>query len=89
MTDAEREPTKVPPAWVDKATLGREICLSDRGIDQWVRDGIIPPGRMRGGKLMWRWSEVDRYLDRGGPDVQALSVEDQVRQRARALRKQA
>ena len=77
------------PAWIDKATLAHEICLSDRGIDQWVRDGVIPPGRMRGGKLMWRWSEVDRCLDQGGFGVQALSVEDQVKQRARAARKSA
>jgi predicted DNA-binding transcriptional regulator AlpA len=84
MTDASRV-----PAWVDKATLCRETCLSERCVDNWVRDGRLPPARHRGGKLMWRWAEVDRYLDVGGPSVQNLSVEDQVRQRARALRERA
>jgi hypothetical protein len=75
------------PTWVDKARLCFEISQSDRGVDLWVQQGIIPPGRMRGGKLIWRLSEVNACLDRGTPEGQ--SVEDQVRQRARALRKQA
>lgn len=83
----EREKDKHVPAWVDKATLCRETCHSDRGIDLWVQQGVIPPGRMRGGKLMWRWSEVDGWLDRGSPEGQ--SVEDQIRQRARDVRRQA
>jgi hypothetical protein len=86
MTDETGE--RRPPIWVDKATLCWETCLSERCVDNWVRVGLLPPARHRGGKLMWRWSEVDRYLDAGGPNVQTLSVEDQIRQRARALRKQ-
>jgi hypothetical protein len=76
-----------PPPWQDKATLGEHISLSERGVDLWVQQGLLPPGRMRGGKLMWRWSEVDERLDRGKPEAQ--SVEEQVQQRARAARKSA
>jgi predicted DNA-binding transcriptional regulator AlpA len=56
------------PAWVDKATLCRETCLSERTVDAWVLQGLLPPGRPRGGKTMWRWSEIDEWLDRGGPE---------------------
>lgn len=78
----EREKDKVP-AWVDKARLCFEICLSEGGVDLWVRQQILPPGRMRGGKLMWKWSEVDACLDRGA--AQEQSVEDQVKQRTRDI----
>lgn len=75
------------PAWVDRARLMKETCLSERCVDNWVRDGLLPPSRLRGGKLMWEWKEVDDYLRHGGPSVQSL--EDGIRQRAQALRKRA
>lgn len=77
----------MPPAWVDKATLCRETCLCERTVDDWVRRGLLPAGRLRGGKLIWEWAEVHSYLRDGPPNVQSL--EDGIKQRARALRKQA
>jgi hypothetical protein len=47
---------------MDKATLGKHICLSDRAIDAWVKSGELPPGQLHGGKLMWRWADVDKHL---------------------------
>lgn len=79
----EREKDKHVPAWVDKARLMLETCHSERGIDLWVQQEVIPPGRMRGGKLMWKWSEVDACLDRGATEGQ--SIEEQVRQRTRDM----
>lgn len=58
-----------PPPWQDKATLCEHTCLSDRTVDAWVRLGLLPAPRLRGGKLMWKWSEVDRYLDQGGANA--------------------
>lgn len=77
--------TARPPTWVDKARLCRETCISDRTVDAWVHQGLLPPPRLRGGKLMWRWSEVDQYLDRGGPDVQSSvdSLEERIRRGTR------
>lgn len=75
------------PAWVDRARLMKETCLSDRCVDNWVRDGLLPAARHRGGKLMWEWAEVHSYLRDGGPSAQSL--EDGIKQRARALRKHA
>lgn len=57
------------PAWVDMERLCHETCLSDRTVDAWVREGRLPAPKVRGRKLMWRWKEVDAYLERGGPEV--------------------
>jgi hypothetical protein len=54
--------------------------VSDRTVDAWVRQGLLPPPRLRGGKLMWRWSEVDQYLDHGGeavPDTDATATKQE------------
>jgi len=43
-------------------------------VDNWVSQGILPPPRKRGGKLMWKWEEVDAWLANGGsgsPDAEA------------------
>lgn len=69
--------TERPPAWVDKATLQRETCLSERAVDAWVKGGLLPPPRLIGGKLMWRWIEVDQYLVDGGARKQDSAVNEQ------------
>lgn len=51
-----------PPPWQDAATLCAHLCISERTIDAWVKDGILPPARMRGGKRMWKWSEVEERM---------------------------
>ena len=66
-----------PPAWLDKGALCRETCLSERTVDAWVKSGLLPPPRLRGGKLMWRWIEVDQYLVDGGPTKQDSAVSEQ------------
>jgi hypothetical protein len=54
------------PAWVDKARLCFELCLSDTGVDDWVKYGVLPPPRKLRGKLMWKWKEVEARLENGG-----------------------
>ena len=54
----------VPP-WQDLPTLCRNICVSSTTVDNWVARRILPPPRKRGGKLMWKWSEVDKALTEG------------------------
>jgi hypothetical protein len=66
------------PAWVDKATLMREICLSDTSVDDWVRHGELPAPVKRRGKLMWEWAEVHDWLKHGNPATRELSEEEQV-----------
>jgi hypothetical protein len=47
----------------DKSTLCMCLCLSENTVDTWVHQGLLPPSRKRGGKLMWKWSEVEKYLE--------------------------
>lgn len=71
------------PPWMDKATLAKCICAGDTTIDAWVAQGILPPPRKRGGKLMWKWSEVDERLTVGGsPDSLAERIRDGSRKAA-------
>lgn len=56
----------VPP-WQDREVLARNICACVNTVDAWVAQGIIPPPRKRGGKLLWKWSEVDEWLTMGKP----------------------
>lgn len=58
-----------PPPWQDMSTLCEHICVSPRTVETWVKDGTLPPGRKRGGKLMWKWDEVDAWLTRGKEDA--------------------
>lgn len=75
-----------PPPWQDMATLCAHICVSTTTVDTWVAQGILPPPRKRGGKLMWKWVEVDEYLtngkDAGSPDADAERVRNGTRREA-------
>ena len=62
-----------PPPWQDTVTLAEHLCISPDTVPNWVEAGIIPAGRKRGGKWMWRWSEVDKQLADG---KDAASPED-------------
>lgn len=71
-----------PPPWQDMSTLCKHICVSPNTVDNWVAQGILPPPRKRGGKLMWKWSEVDAKLEGGTgtePDSQAERVRNATR----------
>jgi len=61
-------PGFIPP-WMDAATLAAHLCICEGTVDAWVRHGILPPPKMKGGKRMWRWADVDRQLDDDGTDM--------------------
>jgi len=75
-----------PPPWQDMSTLCANICVTERTVEAWVTQGIIPPPRKRGGKLMWKWAEVDEYLTNGqpgrSPDAKADEIRDATRRAA-------
>jgi hypothetical protein len=61
------------PPWQDISTLCANICVCERTVDAWVQQGILPPPRMRGGKRMWKWAEVDACLS--GPEDGGVTAE--------------
>lgn len=87
-TEREREKRRLPypPPWMDMPTLCAHICATPPTVDLWVTKGILPAPRKRGGKLMWKWSEVDDYLTNGqaggSPDAEAERIRDGTRRAA-------
>lgn len=79
-----------PPPWQDKATLAAHLSISTDTVETWAATGIIPAGRMRGGKLMWKWKEVDDKLTLGepggNPDSQAERIRNGTRSAANEVR---
>jgi len=75
---------------MDTPTLCANICASERTVDAWVAQGLLPPPRRIGGKRLWKWSEVDEYLTNGGvtrsPDAQADEIRNATRRAAAAPR---
>jgi excisionase family DNA binding protein len=61
-----------PPPYQDIATLSEHTTLAPRTIEMWVKEGKLPPPRVRGGKRLWKWTDVERYLDGDGDAVPAL-----------------
>ena len=51
-----------PPPFMDLATLAAHICLSERAVEEWVKDGRLPPPKTNKGKRLWRWKEVEDRL---------------------------
>jgi hypothetical protein len=76
----EREREKLnrlsyPPPWMDAPTLAAHLSICVDTVESWSARGILPPARKRGGKNMWKWSEVDHMLTMGrvgaDPDPEA------------------
>lgn len=61
------------PAYLDTARLCIELCICERTVDAWVRQGILPAPRQRGGKRLWKWTEVESCLDEGAQGVAPLA----------------
>lgn len=78
-------PGTIPP-WQDAVTLAWHLSISLHSVENWVAAGIIPPGRQRGGKIMWKWSEVDAWMTDGSPNARPGSIKDAVKREREADR---
>jgi len=65
----DRPPGFIPP-FQDLATLSAHICTGESTIENWVKMGIFPPPVKKGGKRLWSWEEVKRWL---APDDATVS----------------
>ena len=68
-----------PPPWQDISTLCAHICVSAPTVDAWMKQGILPPPRLRGGKRLWKWAEVEAWLDSGRDGVAMSGSPDAAR----------
>jgi predicted DNA-binding transcriptional regulator AlpA len=73
------------PPWQDIAHLTHNLCISERTVDAWVKQGFLPPPRLIGGKRLWKWKDVERYLEgehesvSASPDALAGEIRDATR----------
>jgi len=51
-----------PPPFQDLRTLAVHLCTGESTIENWVRMGQFPEPRKIGGKRLWSWKEVERYM---------------------------
>jgi len=47
---------------MDKRTLAENLSISPSGVEDKVKQGLLPAGVMWGGKLMWIWTDVETKL---------------------------
>jgi predicted site-specific integrase-resolvase len=60
---AMNRPLPYPPPFQDSATLCAHLCISEGTLDNWVKQGILPPAKMLGGKRMWKWAEIEHLMN--------------------------
>lgn len=52
-----------PPSYLSRATLARELDVSESTVDEMVRRGVLPkPLRLSSGCVRWCWQEVQVAL---------------------------
>jgi excisionase family DNA binding protein len=77
-----------PPPWQDIGTLCAHLCISPTTVEIWVKRGFLPAPKLKGGKRLWKWTEVEKHLeDDGGngsssPDELAEGIRNATRQAA-------
>lgn len=64
-----------PPPWQDAPTLCAHLSISEGTLDNWIRRGILPAARERGGKRMWKWAEVEHCMEGQAATIPANDVE--------------
>lgn len=75
-----------PPPYQDLATLAAHLCMSERGVEEWVKVGRLPPPKTNKGKRLWKWKEVEKYLD---GDAMLVPSNDDIAEGIRNATKQA
>lgn len=52
---------RVPP-FQDLHTLALNICTGESTIEAWVKQGVFPQPIKVGGKRLWRWKDIEKFL---------------------------
>ena len=74
---------RIPP-YQDVSTLAANLCISERTVDMWVRQERLPPPVTRGTKRLWKWAQVEQYLDGAGktPEEELEDIRNETRRQA-------
>jgi predicted DNA-binding transcriptional regulator AlpA len=74
-----------PPPFQDLRTLAEHLCTGESTIENWVKLGLFPRPRKIGGKRLWQWKEIERFLAATEnavttvPDAQAEAIRNATR----------
>jgi hypothetical protein len=61
-----------PPPYQDIDVLCEHLSICPSTVEAWMRLGKLPPPKIRDGKRLWKWIEVERCLDAWGEQAQQL-----------------
>lgn len=73
------------PDYVTRQRAAVELDMSDDTFDKYVRQGILPQPKQRGGLKRWKWSEIVAALD--GGSIAVIEVEQDAFERGIELAK--
>ena len=62
--EAEVEPLSNPVRLIDRREVMRRVPFSYPTLWKWMRDGKFPRALNGGGKICWRESEIDDWINR-------------------------
>lgn len=54
--------TDFVPDFMPLAMVAKRISVGKSTIENWVKQGIFPPGKKIGGKRLWEWTVVRDHL---------------------------
>jgi hypothetical protein len=60
--EREKDKLSYPPPFQDLRVLALHVSMGESTIENLVRIGKFPHPRMIGGKRLWSWKEVERFL---------------------------
>ena len=61
------------PEYVTRQRAAAELCMSDDTFDKYVREGVLPSPKRRGGLMRWKWSEIVSLFDGGATSVVTMA----------------
>jgi hypothetical protein len=68
------------------AWLCANLDTSERTIEAWVKEGWLPPPRLIKGKRLWKWADVEAYLEgRAGPSLVSGDELERIRNAAKTI----
>jgi predicted DNA-binding transcriptional regulator AlpA len=66
-----------PPPFQDLATLAEHLSTGETTIENWVKLGQFPKPKKVGGKRLWSWKEVCRFME-GPQDPTTVSLLERI-----------